>query len=376
MQGGINHGSRSPVSLSLHETQHTVKGFAYPGKTQCFTRFVVTFTGRGVQAPRSGYGQRPDFSASIPSRRKILNIRQYLLENSLAQSTRKSYRRSIQLYSNFHHYFHLKSKSYFPISASRLSKFISFLAAKKYKAASIQSILSGLSYIHVLNDWPNPVNHCLIKKMLLGSKRVRFSADSRLPITKKILRAIMKSASRLFPSLFEQALFRAMYSLAFHALLRVSEYTTRDTSNHVIQLQAVNFQARGPSICSCTIRLQHYKHSLKPVTLSIAKSSCSAICPVRNLLRYCRMRGPGKGPLFINEDKSAVTSRQLSRGLRISIEDQRLAPHLYTPHSFRIGGASFAQECNYSESRIQSEIFCLLQVFTNADVIGRFCTLT
>ena len=163
-----------------------------------------------------------------------MNIRQYLLDNSLAQSTRKSYRRSIHLYSFFHDTFSSSNKCLFPISASKLSKFIAFLVAKHYKSSSIQSILSGLSYIHALNDWANPVSHCLIKKMLLGSKRVSLTTDPRLPITWKILRSIMKNALRLFPSVFEQTLFRAMYSVAFHALLRVGEYTVTETSAHVI----------------------------------------------------------------------------------------------------------------------------------------------
>lgn len=283
-----------------------------------------------------------------------MNIRQYLLDNSLAQSTRRSYRRSIYLYSIFHATFSSSNKSLFPISASKLSKFIAFLVAKHYKSSSIQSILSGLSYIHVLNDWPNPVSHCLIKKMLLGSKRLSLSSDTRLPITRKILRSIIKNASRLFDSQFEQTLFRAMYSLAFHALLRVGEYTVTDASAHVIQFKALTFQVKGQAILSCNIILPHYKHSLKPASLHIPKSGVPAVCPVANLVRYCNIRGKKDGPLFLTEIGTPVTSRQFSRGLKSSIQDLGLPSHLYTPHSFRIGGASFAQQCNFSESRIQS----------------------
>lgn len=116
-----------------------------------------------------------------------------------------------------------------------------------------------------------------------------------------------------------------MYSLAFHGLLRVGEYTVTGSSNHVIQLQAVNFQVRAH--LSAIFRVPHYKHTLKPVTLSIAKSSTLTICPVSNLIRYCSMRGSQKGPLLVGEDKSAMTSRQLSRSLRISIENQGAFPH-------------------------------------------------
>ena len=200
----------------------------------------------------------------------------------------------------------------FPISASKLSKFIAFLVAKHYKSSSIQSILSGLSYIHALNDRPNPVSHCLIKKMLLGSKWVSLTPDPRLPITQKILRSIMKNASRLFPSVFEQTLFRAMYSVAFHALLRIGVYTVTYTSAHIIQFKAITFQVKGRSILSCTINLLHYKHSFKPATLNIPKSRVSAICPVVYLVRYCNLRGAKDCPLFLTENGTAVKSRHFS----------------------------------------------------------------
>ena len=272
----------------------------------------------------------------------------------MALSTRKSYRRSINLYSSFYDNFSSGNKAQFPISASKLSKFISFLVARGYKSSSIQSILSGLSYIHVLNDWPNPVSHCLIKKILLGSKRVNPTPDPRQPITRRILRHIINSASRLFSSKFEHTLFRAMYSLAFHALLRVGEYTVTDTSAHVIKFKALTFQIKGSKIVSCSIKLPHYKHSLEPANLNIQKSGVSIICPVNNLVQYCRLRGSKNGPLFVNEQGTAISSRQFSRALKRSIQDLGLPSHLYTPHSFRIGGASFAQQCNYSEPRIQS----------------------
>ena len=190
--------------------------------------------------------------------------------------------------------------------------------------------------------------------MLLGSKRVSMTHDLRLPITRKIIRAILRNISRLFSSVFEQTLFCAMYSLAFHALLRVGEFTVTEASAHVILFEALIFQIRGHSILSCNINLPHYKHSLKPATLNIPRSNVSAICPVEHLIQYCRLRGTKDGPLFLNEHGSAISSRRFSRALRISIQDLGLQPHLYTPHSFRIGGALFAQQCNYSESRIQA----------------------
>ena len=145
-----------------------------------------------------------------------------------------------------------------------------------------------------------------------------------------------------------------MYSLAFHAFHHVGEYTVTEASAHVILFEALTFQIRGHSILSCNTNLTHYKHSLKLSTLNILRSRVSAICRVEHLVQYCRLMGTKYGPLFLNKHGSAISSGQFSRVLRISIQDLGLPSHLYTPHSFRIGGASFAQQCNYSESLIQS----------------------
>ena len=171
------------------------------------------------------------------------------LERSVEQTT-GGFKALLQL-ANFTH------KAPFPISASKFFKliFLLFLVAKHYKSSSVQSILSGLSYIHVLNGWPSPASHCLIKKILLGSKRVRQTSYGRLPITRKILRNIIKNISRLFVSVFEQTLFRAMYSLAFHAHLRVEEFTVTNTSAHAIQFKVLTFQVKGHTIISCNITL-------------------------------------------------------------------------------------------------------------------------
>ena len=167
----------------------------------------------------------------------------------------------LNLFSTFHDKFSSRHKTPFPISASRLSKVIAYLVAQGFKSSSIQvsihSVLSGLSFVHVLNDWPNPVSHGLIKKMLLGSKRVNTTPDLRIPITRKILRSLLKTLQRLFSSEYEQILFRSMYSLAFHALLRVGEYTVTDSSAHVVQFGNLNFQIRGKKV-SCILSLFYH----------------------------------------------------------------------------------------------------------------------
>ena len=59
------------------------------------------------------------------------------------------------------------------------------------------------------------------------------------------------------------------------------------------------------------------------------------------------------GPLFTNASNSPITDTIFRKVLRKAITKLGLNPSVYTPHSFRIGGATLAHELNYSDSQIR-----------------------
>lgn len=231
---------------------------------------------------------------------------------------------------------------------------MAFMIQRDYSAASVQTKVSGLSYVHTTIGWPNPAVHFLIKKMLKGSKKLRCTRDARLPITLPILRALIKVIPRLQRESYYQKMYKAMFLLAFHALLRVSEFTTRGKQlGHAIQKEDVSIEASKGTLSTMHVRIRHFKHSKGPVTLSL-KAHPSALCPVHALSNYLLVRHPYKGPLFINQDSTPVTSYQFTSFLHQAVSDIGLNARLYKPHSFRIGGATLAHQTNMSESQIKA----------------------
>lgn len=303
----------------------------------------------------SSHGQGSYNSAyrSVESRTLDHTIHQ-LLDASITKATKMTYHNAVALYRSFLRSTSFSTREIFPISVSSLAGFIAYLVQKSYKSTSIQTNIAGLSYVHTILGLPNPTGNSFIKKLLKGSKRLLFSPDKRLPITIPFLHLMVSSLSRLHTVKYYQVMYRAMFLLAFHALLRVGEYTTRGSDwGHVIKRENIHFTVKNKRIHELTIKMPHFKHSIHPVTLALTPAKKHQFCPVASLATYVISRGPIKGPLFINCDGSPVSMSQFSRIFRQSVEDAGLDPVFYKPHSLRIGATTWIHQLNLSDSRIQ-----------------------
>jgi len=136
-----------------------------------------------------------------------------------------------------------------------------------------------------------------------------------------------------------------MLLTAFHALLRVGEFTVRSHSHqgpHTIQTSncSVLFRAGAPHALQITI--ESCKHSKgRSFTLTIP-SSQPPFCPVQAMHRYLAAAQPGEGPIFILPDRTPVTRTYFQSILSRLLRASNLDPDLYKSHSFRIGAASEA----------------------------------
>lgn len=169
-----------------------------------------------------------------------------------------------------------------------------------------------------------------------------------------MLHNLVRAIVRLYPDKYEKRLYTARILIAFHALLRIGEYTVRGgVDNHVIQRNNIKFSFKDSKISGVDITLAHYKHSRGPITLAIRVSNKHAFCPALALYKYHGMGGPAQGPVFINRDGSPVSSYQFNKVFQQLVQDTFLDPRKYTPHSLRIGGATRAHQLNMSHSRIK-----------------------
>ena len=103
-------------------------------------------------------------------------------------------------------------------------------------------------------------------------------------------------------------MYSAMVLVAFHAFLRIGEYTTKGgQESHVIQREHVQFSIHGGKLTGMALTLFHFKHSKREVTLELKARIDEQFCPVKALARHIGIKGPKKGPIFINEDGCPVS---------------------------------------------------------------------
>lgn len=275
-----------------------------------------------------------------------------LLEGSLAESTRHSYRTAFEHFRSFHVRFY-GSKPKNRISNNKITTYVAYCHSAGMKYSSICSRVSALNYINKLQGAKTSGQSFLVKRVLLGCKHASANADKRQPITKKVLGKLVSVLPHLFDSIYNITLIRAMFTLAFFALLRVGEITVTSVANHTISDNDITVKTKKGQPVSVCVSLRHYKHSVSPFSVTIQPQRNKKICPVLAIHAFAKMRPRKSSPFFLNESGTPVTNKQFSQILRNCISKIGLDPKSYTSHSFRIGGATLAHNRNFTDSQIR-----------------------
>lgn len=280
-----------------------------------------------------------------------------LLSASLAPSTINSYRRIL------HHFISFHCDKYpatviFPVSQKTLSEYIVHLFNHNMSASTIYSYISAISFVHKLENMTDPTTSFFVKKLLKGVHNTKRSYDCRLPITQSILEQLCLATDKVvFP--FQKALLcRSMFLLAFHAFLRIGEFTVNhnNTQDSILQVQDISFQrnSQSQSLSSMTVKISNFKHSdLKPFLIEISSGSSEFLCPVYTLHQYLQLFRHKDGPLFQFLDSSTVTYSYFCKVLQSVLKFIKLDPSVYKGHSFRIGAATSAAARGVPEHIIQ-----------------------
>ena len=143
-----------------------------------------------------------------------------------------------------------------------------------------------------------------------------------------------------------------MFTLAFHAFLRIGEITVQSLALYNPNL--LNVSQLSLDHRSITITFNKFKHSQsQKFTLTINKNKNATICPVLNLQRYINMRGLGPGPIFTNLANIHITRAEFNAQLTIALQFCSFDPEYFKNHSFRIGAATTADMQGFSDSQIR-----------------------
>ena len=272
-----------------------------------------------------------------------------------ATSTQQNIAAHIRSYQTF---CELRALQPFPISVESISLYVAYLVAQKRAYGTVLNHISSLKHAHQFAGyqltWSSDYHFQLL---LRGVKRFLGQAVSR---KSAMTPSILHAAFALFD--FSIPLHAAMWALllvAFFTFLRKSNLVPdnrRQISPKVITRANLVFMSSGANIhVSATKTIQCQQRSL---ILPIPAIPGSRLCPIFALRRHLAINpGPVSAPLFSVFSGSGlepITYKQFCVFLVRVVSKLNLDPLLYSPHSFRRGGATFAFDCH-----IPSEIIKL-----------------
>ena len=272
-----------------------------------------------------------------------------LIEASNSKNTWNAYENAVRTFQNFRRQYCLEL--IWPPPSDHLVNFLAFLSSELYSPFTAKSYMSAISFVLKLNNQLDTTKSFLIQKMLKGMSKVHYRPDLRLPITIDMMLRFPHALARICNSTYETSLFVAAFSLAFGALLRVSEITASDEQNalQIIQKSDVSFNNNCMYICIKFSKTDQLGRS----TISQIESNTLPLCPVKAVLEYLKVRSTLNGPLFCHMNGKYITRNQFLSVLRSALQFLGYDTYRFNTHSFRIGGATFLASQGKSEEFIK-----------------------
>lgn len=292
-----------------------------------------------------------------------------LFDAAFSSNTHVSYRTAINSYHKFH--LHVTGTSpVFPVPVDKLVQYISWLYQNGKSANTIITYVAGLTSYHRMMGFEDPTQCFLIKKILKGVQNLSAGPDMRLPITPSILDQLISGLEHTSPNRYDNKLLRAMFTLSFFAFLRIGEITKTGTGStqHIIQFSNITMDTKHKKPKEMVLSLRYFKHhsSRRPVNLKIVCQKCKNICPVSAMKSFRKARGSTPGPLFTFDGVTPITQSYYTSRLKEVVSFIGLDTSMYKPHSFRIGAASTAFQCQIPEENIR------LMGRWNSDAVKRY----
>lgn len=246
-----------------------------------------------------------------------------------------------------------------PISHNNLGRYVAFLASKLCFSSVRQYLNVVRRLMHLEEGQSNPlINNWHLSSILKGLRRHKGDSTSqKLPITCHILKGILTllDLSRPFDLTFWAACLVGFFSFFRKSNLLVPSLQMFDPKKHLCQSD-VNFSPSGAILSirwSKTIQFQQ-----RVLQIPLPRIANSPFCPSGALLlcinRLTRQKTPL--PLFCYITPTGV--KPLTHGgfvsfLRNCLDRLGLKSSLYSGHSLRRGGASFALQCGLPSELIK-----------------------
>ena len=284
-----------------------------------------------------------------------------LLRESIAPSTRRTYRTAQSQYYSFCVLYHTQI---FPLTQETLMRFVGWLAARGLAHATIKGYLSGVRHAHLMTLGTDPAisGMPLLHSLLQGVKRAQARSGSvvrrRLPITAVVMRLLKSSWESTRGASYEGKLLWALACVCFFGFLRSGEATVPtlagyDRAVHLSMADVSMDSAASPSVVSLRIKESKTDPFRSGVTVHLGRTDRD-LCPVAALLSFVADRGLQPGPLFVHHDGRPVTRQWLVNRVREAIAFAGMDPTPFSGHSFRSGAATTAAAAGVEDAVIKT----------------------
>ena len=134
-----------------------------------------------------------------------------LLHSAISEGSRNTYERAWTTYVEFYSEFCDSRSALLPVSINNLAVFISYLSMRKFASSTILTHVSALSYVHKLDNFPDPTKKILVQKLLSAHGKLHSSPDVRLPITHSVLQHLVLALNNTNSSAFQRLLYQTMF---------------------------------------------------------------------------------------------------------------------------------------------------------------------
>ena len=222
-----------------------------------------------------------------------------------------------------------------PIESYYVYLYVGQLITQRTPASSIRSSLSAISWLHKMHNVQDPTIEPLMKKVLLGIKRMQARKPELLPLDRELLQILCSLSYSLIPSQYDQKLIRVVLQIMYYACLRVGEAVGSASTEHTLRLANVAISKGQTPVV--TFMFDSYKHSKMPKRIELHSAPQQPHCPVTALRDYLAVRCPGADTLFNDQRGKTATRQFVAEKLKFLVSHAGLDPTRYNTHSLRIG---------------------------------------
>ena len=198
-------------------------------------------------------------------------------------------------------------------------------------------------------------NNPLLKLVIRGIRRKQAQlplSKSRLPITPKILRDLVKQLHR-DPTItqHDKLMLQAAMLLAFFSFLRVSEFTTTaGSTSRFLSRGDVKLMDHQLKVFLCRSKTDQLGKG-STITVGCSEDGCCPVRAMRLYLEECRSH-PSK-PLFHFRHGPPLTARNFRAVLHFHLKSLGLKARCFNTHSVRIGAATAAAKAGLQSSTLK-----------------------